>query len=259
MTTGMTNDTDQDSASPTAAVLLIGNEILSGKTQDVNLQYLGSELATLGVRLVEARVLPDDKDIIVSTVNECRARFDYVFTTGGIGPTHDDITAQCIAAAFGRGLILDEDAVVCLRRGSFELNEARLKMARVPEGATLIENPLSNAPGFRVENVFVLAGIPRIARAMFETIATYLAAGPPIYSRNVDVFLREGDIAEPLELIAAEYPEIDIGSYPFARDGRFGANLVVRGTDEQRIDEALASIIVTMTELGDDSSVGQPR
>ncbi len=242
----------------TACVLLIGNEILSGKTQDANLQYLGTELSRLGVKLAEARVLPDDADVIVATVNECRARYTYVFTTGGIGPTHDDITAKCIATAFGRELILDQRAVECLKRGSFELNEARLKMARLPEGSTLIENPRSNAPGFCVENVYVLAGIPSIARAMFETLADEFDSGPPIYSRNVDVFMREGDIAGPLEIIADEFPDIEIGSYPFARDGRFGANLVVRGTDAGRLDLALNKIVETMTRLGDDSSVGEP-
>ncbi|MEE8237662.1 MAG: molybdopterin-binding protein [Gammaproteobacteria bacterium] len=256
--TDTTNHEAQDAASPTACVLLIGNELLSGKTQDANLQYLGSELAELGVRVAEARVVPDDEDVIVATLNECRAQFDYVFTTGGIGPTHDDITAQCIATAFGRELILDEEAVARLRRGAFELNEARLKMARVPDGATLIDNPLSNAPGFRVENVFVLAGIPSVARAMFETIAADLAVGSPIHSRSVDVFLREGDIAEPLERIAAQYSDIDIGSYPFSRDGRFGANLVVRGTDVGQLEEALTQIVAAMTELGGESSVG-PR
>lgn len=258
MTTNATNRASQATMPPTACVLIIGNEILSGKTQDVNLGYLGSELAKLGIRLAEARVLPDEEDVIVATLNECRPQFDYVFTTGGIGPTHDDITAQCVATAFGRELILDEEAVAHLQRGSFELNEARLKMARVPEGSTLIENPLSNAPGFRVENVFVLAGVPSIARAMFETIAAELAAGTPIHSRNVDVFLREGDIAEPLEGIAAQFPEIEIGSYPFYRDGRFGANLVVRGTNEHRLEEALAQIVTTMTELGKESGVGPP-
>ncbi|MEE8249713.1 MAG: molybdopterin-binding protein [Gammaproteobacteria bacterium] len=256
--TDTTNHEAQDAAPPTACVLLIGNELLSGKTQDANLQYLGSELAELGVRVAEARVVPDDEDVIVATLNECRAQFDYVFTTGGIGPTHDDITAQCIATAFGRELILDEEAVARLRRGAFELNEARLKMARVPDGATLIDNPLSNAPGFRVENVFVLAGIPSVARAMFETIAADLAVGSPIHSRSVDVFLREGDIAEPLERIAAQYSDIDIGSYPFSRDGRFGANLVVRGTDVGQLEEALTQIVAAMTELGGESSVG-PR
>lgn len=241
-----------NSVSPTGCVLLIGNEILSGKTQDVNLQYLGSQLASLGVRLLEARVLPDDEDIIVKTVNECRADFDYVFTTGGIGPTHDDITTQCIATAFGRELIMDEDAVACLRRGSFELNDARLKMARVPEGSTLIENSLSNAPGFKVENVFVLAGVPSVARAMFETLAADLAAGEPICSKSIEIYLREGDIAGPLEKIATKYEDIEIGSYPFKRDGQFGANLVVRGTDEQQLQKVLAEIIATMAELGNE-------
>ncbi|MFL2546428.1 MAG: competence/damage-inducible protein A [Candidatus Rariloculaceae bacterium] len=245
-----------NSASPTACILLIGNEILSGKTQDLNLQYLGSQLASIGVKLLEARVLQDDADVIVATVNECRAEFDYVFTTGGIGPTHDDITAQCIATAFGRELILDEEAVACLQRGSFELNEARLKMARVPEGSSLIANSLSNAPGFRVDNVFVLAGVPSIARAMFETLAPDLAAGDPISSRNVDIYLREGDIAGPLEGIASRYADVEIGSYPFRRDGRLGANLVVRGTDEELLNNVLAEIIDTMTKLGDDSVIG---
>ncbi len=256
----MTNEKTEANAdtNSTACVLVIGNEILSGKTQDVNLQYLGTELSRLGVVLAEARVLPDDTDVIVEAVNECRARYTYVFTTGGIGPTHDDITAQCIATAFGRELILDERAVECLKRGSFELNEARLKMARLPAGSTLIEYSKSGAPGFCVENVYVLAGIPSIARAMFETIAEEFDKGPPIYSRNVDVFMREGDIAGPLELIADEFPDIDIGSYPFARDGRFGANLVVRGTDAGQLDVALNKIVETMSALGDDSSVGEP-
>ncbi|MFL2553494.1 MAG: competence/damage-inducible protein A [Candidatus Rariloculaceae bacterium] len=245
-----------NSLAPTGCVLLIGNEILSGKTQDVNLQYLGSQLASLGIRLLEARVLPDDKDIIVMTVNQCRSDFDYVFTTGGIGPTHDDITAQCIATAFGRELILNEDAVACLRRGSFELNEARLKMAYVPEGSTLIENSLSNAPGFRVENVFVLAGVPSIARAMFETLAADIAVGEPIRSKNIDIHLPEGDIAAPLEQIASKYEDVEIGSYPFKRDGQFGANLVIRGTDEQQLQKVLAEIVETMAELGDEATAG---
>ena len=243
----------------TACVLLIGNEILSGKTQDANLQYLGTELSRLGVVLAEARVLPDDADVIVDTVNECRARFTYVFTTGGIGPTHDDITAQCIATAFGRELILDDRAVELLKRGRFELNEARLKMARVPEGSRLIENSKSNAPGFCVDNVYVLAGIPSIARSMFEAIAAEFESGPPIFSRNVDVFLPEGEIAGPLKVIADEFPDIDIGSYPFARDGRFGANLVVRGTDAEQLDVAIGKIVETMTALSDGSNVGEPN
>jgi molybdenum cofactor synthesis domain-containing protein len=253
----MSNNHD-NSASPTACVLLIGNEILSGKTQDVNLQYLGTELAELGITLAEARVLPDEEATIVATVNECRHQFDYVFTTGGIGPTHDDITAQCIAEAFGLELILDDRAVQCLQRGKFELNDARLKMARVPKGADLIENAVSNAPGFRVENVFVLAGVPSVARAMFQALAPKLTVGAAIHARNVDVFLREGDIAGPLEVIANTHPDVDIGSYPFSRDGRFGANLVVRGKDEERLEEILALIVDAMTKLADESGAGSP-
>ena len=212
----------------TACVLIIGNEILSGKTQDKNLQFLGTELARRGVRLEEARVLPDDKTEIIATLNACRARYTYVITTGGIGPTHDDITAECVASAFNRDLILHDDAVALLRRSGRDLNPARLKMAHVPKGSVLIENPLSNAPGFRIENVFVLAGIPSVARAMFSNFADQLGAGGSIHSRNVDVFLPEGDIAQPLGGIAAKHSDVEIGSYPFSRDGRYGANLVVQ-------------------------------
>lgn len=235
---------------PTACVLLIGNEILSGKTQDANLQFLGTELARLGIRLEECRVVRDEPDAIVAHVNECRAKFDYVFTTGGIGPTHDDITAASIAKAFDTELVLDQAAVERLRRGSGELNEARLKMARVPRGATLIDNALSHAPGFRIGNVFVLAGIPAVARAMFAAAAKDLAAGAQIFSASVDVYLREGEIAGPLERIAASCPDVEIGSYPFSKQGRFGASLVVRGTDPGRIEHVLAEITAAMQALG---------
>ena len=244
--------------SATACVLLIGNEILSGKTQDRNLAFLGAELGRLGVQLQEARVLPDEKAEIVAALNQCRARYTYVITTGGIGPTHDDITAQCVAAALQRDLVLDPDAVARLRRSGRELNAARLKMAHVPQGATLIDNPLSHAPGFRVENVFVLAGIPSVARAMFATFAAELGFGASIHARAVDVYLPEGDIAQSLEAIAATYPEVDIGSYPFARDGRYGANLVVRGMDESVVDEVLGRVVAAMRALGGESSVGEP-
>lgn len=244
--------------SATACVLLIGNEILSGKTQDRNLAFLGSELGRLGVQLREARVLPDDKAEIVAALNQCRARYTYVITTGGIGPTHDDITAECVAAALERDLVLDPDAVARLRRSGRELNAARLKMAHVPQGATLIDNPLSHAPGFRVDNVFVLAGIPSVARAMFATFAPQLGVGASIHARAVDVYLPEGDIAQSLETIATTYPEVDIGSYPFARDGRYGANLVVRGMDESVVEEAFGRVVTAMRALGGESSVREP-
>ena len=235
---------------PTASVLIIGNEILSGKTQDANLQFLGIELAKLGIRLEEARVVRDDSDAIVAHLNECRAKHTYVFTTGGIGPTHDDITAECIARAFGVDLVLDPIAVELLQRGGRPVNEARLKMARVPRGAELIENSVSSAPGFRIENVFVLAGIPAIARAMFAAAAPSLTAGAQIHSASIDVFLREGDFAESLERIALANPAVDIGSYPFQRDGRFGASLVVRGTDRPLIDRVLEQVAAAMAALG---------
>jgi molybdenum cofactor synthesis domain-containing protein len=238
-----------ETRAPTAAVMLIGNELLSGKTQDLNLQYLGTELAALGIKLVEARVVRDETDNIVLHLNELRAKYTYVFTTGGIGPTHDDITADAVACAFSTTLTLNDDAVERLRRGSGDLNEARLKMARIPVGATLIENTVSHAPGFRIENVFVLAGIPRIARAMFEAAAPELERGRQIRAASVDVYARESEIAAPLEAIAQRHPDVEIGSYPFARDGRFGAALVVRGTDPALIETVMAEIIRTMTAL----------
>ena len=241
--------TDRDS--PTACVLIIGNEILSGKTQDANLRFLGAELAKLGIRLEECRVIRDDMDAIVAHLNECREKFTYVFTTGGIGPTHDDITAEAIAKAFGVELVVDQEAVVRLKHGGRDINEARMKMARMPEGASLIENPISAAPGFRMDNVFVLAGIPAIARAMFAAAAPLLRHGAAIHSRNVDVFLREGDFAEALERIALAHPDVEIGSYPFARDGRFGANLVVRGTDERTVEAVLQEVTEAMAALTD--------
>jgi molybdenum cofactor synthesis domain-containing protein len=236
-------------ANPTACVLLIGNELLSGKTQDANLKFLAEELAKLGIKLAEARVVRDDEDAIVAHVNECRARYTYVFTTGGIGPTHDDITAQSIARAFGVDLVLDEEAMRRMRATGRELNDARLRMARVPAGASLVDNPISQAPGFRMGNVYVLAGIPSIARAMFSSAVPELVRGAAIHSRAVDVLLREGDLAAPLERIAESHPEVEIGSYPFNREGRFGANLVVRGTDLHAVESVLAEIVAAMEAL----------
>jgi molybdenum cofactor synthesis domain-containing protein len=237
------------SGEPTACVLIIGNEILSGKTQDTNLQFLGFELAKLGIRLAEGRVVRDDPAAIIHHLNECRREFTYVFTTGGIGPTHDDITAECVAQAFGVPLELRGEAVERLRRSGRPLNEARLKMARIPRGAELIENPVSNAPGFRMDNVFVFAGIPSIARAMFASTVPMLVQGPPILSASVDAYLREGDFAEALEKLQQRHSSVEIGSYPFNRDGRLGATLVARGTDRgllQKVVEEITAAIVTL-------------
>jgi molybdenum cofactor synthesis domain-containing protein len=236
--------------SPTAAVLIIGNEILSGKTQDANLQFFGVELAKLGIRLEEARVVRDLPEAIIEHLNECRSKFTYVFTTGGIGPTHDDITAECVARAFDVPLVVHQGAVERLTRGGRELNEARLRMARVPQGAVLVDNPVSNAPGFRIENVFVLAGIPSVARGMFEQAVPMLARGTPITSAGVDVYLRESDFATALEDIQSRHAAVEVGSYPFSRDGRFGATLVVRGTDPALIERVLEEIVAAMTALG---------
>jgi len=235
------------SSAPTAAVLIIGNEILSGKTQDTNVAFLGKSLAALGIRLLEARVVRDEPPVIADVVNVLRASHTYVFTTGGIGPTHDDLTAESIARAFGVPLVLDEEAKRRIGHGGRELNEARLKMAMVPEGASLIDNPISHAPGFRIGNVFVLAGIPSVAVAMFESIRHELSGGAPIVSESVDLYVRESDIAAPLDGIARANPEVEIGSYPFVRDGRYGAAIVVRGTDRALVNRIVREIAETFS------------
>jgi molybdenum cofactor synthesis domain-containing protein len=243
------------SGQPTACALIIGNEILSGKTQDTNLQFLGFELAKLGIRLAEGRVVRDEPAAIIRHLNEARREFTYVFTTGGIGPTHDDITAECVAQAFGVPLELHAEAVERLKRSGRPLNEARLKMARVPRGAVLVDNSVSNAPGFCIENVFVFAGIPSIARAMFASAIPMLAHGAPILSASVDAYLREGDFAAALTQIQQQYPTVEIGSYPFNRDGRLGATLVARGTDRALLTKVSGEIVAAITALGGETNV----
>lgn len=226
-----------------AALLIIGNEILSGRTRDANLQTLGEALAAHGIRLRETRVVEDRFEAIVHAVNALRASHDFVFTTGGIGPTHDDITTECIAAALGRPVTADPEAVRRLAAyyPAGEMNEARLKMAKVAAGAELIDNPVSAAPGFRIENVFVLPGVPRILQAMLPGVLARLPSGTPIASTAVTAWLRESEIALDLSAVQARFPTVDIGSYPFAREGRLGTSLVVRGTDAQaRVDAAAA-------------------
>jgi molybdenum cofactor synthesis domain-containing protein len=244
----------------TAAVLIIGNEILSGRTQDVNLTYLAAGLTELGIRLREARVVADVEADIVRAVNDCRARYDYVFTTGGIGPTHDDITAECVAKAFGVKLIRNPEAVARLER-HYEpgmLNEARLRMANTPEGAVLIDNPVSTAPGFQIGNVFVLAGVPSIMRAMFDGLKPRLAGGAPMLSRTVSAFVGEGTIAIGLGELQQRYRDLDIGSYPFYRHGKYGASFVLRGTERDRIDHAATELRALIVSLGADPIEGEP-
>ncbi len=236
----------------TACVIVIGNEILSGRTQDTNIALLGERLNALGVRLMEARVIPDIEDTIVATVNEARVRFDYVFTTGGIGPTHDDITAASIAKAFGVTLIEHPEARAILEAHypTGELTEARLRMARTPEGAALIENPVSKAPGFQMDNVFVMAGIPAIMQAMFESLSPGLVGGAPLKSRSVTIYLPESRMAPSLTALQDRYPDVEIGSYPFSRDGRFGARLVLRSTEDARLEAAGTELEATLRDLG---------
>ena len=229
----------QDSEVVRGCMIIIGNEILSGRTQDINLAHLAIELNELGIRMVEARVIPDDSNVIIDTVNECREKFDYVFTTGGIGPTHDDITADCIALAFGVELELHPEAEAIIRRREAppEVMRARLRMARVPRGGSLIHNPTGGPPGFRMDNVFVMAGVPIVMQAMVTTMGTLgLRGGAPVRSRAISAFLTEGQIAEPLGDIQSKYPDIDLGSYPFYRKDAYGVNLVMRGTNEAKLE-----------------------
>ncbi|RCK26524.1 molybdopterin-binding protein [Thalassospira profundimaris] len=236
-----------------ACLIIIGNEILSGRTHDKNLPYLAEELNKIGVRLAEARVIPDIEDTIIATVNECRAKFDYVFTTGGIGPTHDDITSECVAKAFGVEIELNAEAHELLK-GHYEnpedLNEARLRMAHVPVGAELVQNPISKAPGFRMDNVYVMAGVPMIMQAMFQGIKHQLVGGKPMVSRSVGGYIPEGTIAKVLAEIQGDFPETDIGSYPFLREGKLGTTLVVRGESPDDVNHAAERIRLVIIESG---------
>jgi molybdenum cofactor synthesis domain-containing protein len=236
----------------TACAIIIGNEVLSGRTVDANLAYLGKELNDLGIRLMEARIVRDDEDAIVDAVNTCRGAFDYVFTTGGIGPTHDDITAASIAKAFGVRLMRNGEAMALLA-GHYrpeDFNEARRKMADIPEGAKLLDNPVSKAPGFQIGNVFVLPGVPMIMRAMFEGFRHRLVGGAPWLSRSVVAFTTEGSLASGLRAVQGNHPQVEIGSYPFLRSGRLGVNLVVRTADRAALDAATDAVKALITATG---------
>ncbi len=238
----------------TACLIIIGNEILSGRTKDKNLAYLAGRLNEWGIRLREVRVIPDIEETIAATVNACRPAYDYIFTTGGIGPTHDDITAESVAKAFGVPLIRNKEAVAILeartRAVGFELNEARLRMANTPEGATLIENPVSGAPGFQIGNVYVMAGVPSIMQAMLDGLRHRLVGGKPMLSLTVGAYLPEGEIAGGLGEIQGRFPDLDIGSYPFYVEGKYGASLVMRGTDRARLELAAEELRALIRGLG---------
>lgn len=231
---------------PTAAMLVIGDEILSGRTRDANMHFLAGKLTDAGIDLQEVRVVSDDKDAIVAAVRALSAGFETVFTSGGIGPTHDDITADCIAGAFDVGIDVRDDARALLQahydRQGVELNQARLRMARIPDGAVLIDNPVSIAPGFTLGNVHVMAGVPAIFQAMVATVLPSLTGGDPLISKTYRIHRGEGDIAGPLGALAAKYSDLSIGSYPFQKDGNFGSNIVIRGVDGAQVDAAITQL-----------------
>ncbi len=236
----------------TAAVVIIGNEILSGRTQDTNLRDIALSLGQWGIRIAEARVIADVETTIVAVVNELRAKYDYVLTTGGIGPTHDDITAQSIARAFGVPLVEHPHIAALLRQraASPEIMAARMRMALVPQGAQLIENSTGGPPGFYVDNVYVLAGIPVVMRAMLATLGSKLRGGAVLQSRSVTAYLGESAIADPLARLQQAYPMVEIGSYPFDRDGRYGTTLVLRCADAALLEEATEQLKAIIVRVG---------
>jgi molybdenum cofactor synthesis domain-containing protein len=234
---------------PTAAMLTIGDEILTGRTRDSNMPHLAQALSAKGIALREARVVPDVIEEIAGAVNALRARYTHVFTSGGIGPTHDDVTADAVAQAFGVPIDVREDARAILaahyQNPEVDLNPARLRMARIPDGAVLIENPVSRAPGFTLGNVHVMAGVPAVFEAMVAGLLPRLTGGRPLLSETLRVNRPEGEIAGPLRLIAEAHPEVSIGSYPFSAAGRLGANLVARSEDAA----ALAAVVEALRAL----------
>ena len=233
-------------SNPTAAMLVIGDEILSGRTRDANMHYLAGQLADQGINFCEVRVVRDDSDAIISAVKSLSTSYDNVFTSGGIGPTHDDITADCIATAFSVKINVRDDARELLAKHyadtGRELNEARLRMARIPDSAKLIDNPVSVAPGFTLGNVHVMAGVPSVFKAMVATVLPTLTGGAPLLSVTLRIELGEGDIAKPLGILASSFSNLSFGSYPFQQDGRQGSNVVIRGTDSMEINAAYSAL-----------------
>lgn len=237
----------------TASLIIIGNEILSGRTQDKNTGWLAEQLSKRGIVMKEVRIIPDLEDVIVHTVNEMRAKADYVFTTGGIGPTHDDITAESIAKAFGVDWVLNDEAyqiLVAHYGDEAEVTDARRKMAFIPVGATLIDNPVSGAPGFIMDNVYVMAGVPRIMQGMFDSIVGTLAEGVAVVSQSISCNMQESQISDGLGAIQKRYPETDIGSYPNFRGGTAGVSIVIRSTDVDKVRAAGKEVIDLIQSMG---------
>ena len=248
-------------ANPVACLVVIGNEVLSGRTRDANIHFLAGRLGEIGLPLREVRIIPDVAATIVGTVNEVRARYDVVLTTGGIGPTHDDITAECIAAAFGVPWEPHPEAFAQMtaRYPAGEFNAARQRMATMPRGATLIHNPVSFAPGFSIDNVHVMAGVPRIMQGMFESLAPTLPRGRPVISRAVHATgLLEGTIAAGLGAIQLRYPTVDLGSYPYERAAGNGVAIVAKGTDAALAEAATAEVAALIAAIGRSPVPGEP-
>jgi molybdenum cofactor synthesis domain-containing protein len=245
-------DATPTSDTVTAALVVIGEEILSGRTADENIAYIARYLTKVGIGLREVRIIPDVEDEIVAAVNELRARFTYVFTTGGIGPTHDDVTTEAIGKAFGVGVPIDPRAVEAMGKGysGAELTPARLRMARIPEGAELIDNAVSRAPGFKIGNVIVMAGIPRIMQVMLDAVAPRLLKGRLMLARSVRLDVPEGDAAPGLAAIQSTHPDVQIGSYPFFEKNRLGTYVVLRSVDADRLDQARAALFALIDKEG---------
>ena len=237
----------------TAGLVVIGDEILSGRTQDKNIAQVASWLQVQGIRLAEVRVVPDVESRIVAAVNDLRAAYDYLFTTGGIGPTHDDITVDAVAAALGVPVVIHPEARALLER-YYEtrggLNEGRLRMARVPEGSQLIPNRMSGAPGIRRGNLFLMAGVPHITAGMLDALTGELEGGAPLITETIGCWVAESEIADLLRTVEAAHPACQIGSYPFFRDGRVGANFVVRSTDPHALAACCDSLESGLVGLG---------
>lgn len=242
-----------------AGLIIVGNEILSGRTLDKNTQHIGVKLNEVGVTLSEVRIIPDIEETIISAVRDFSARFDYVFTTGGIGPTHDDITAPSVAKAFDVDWVLNDEAqaILLAHYGEEDLTEARLRMAKIPVGASLIPNPVSSAPGFKIKNVYVMAGVPRIMQGMLDHILPTLAGGKALASITITIETVESEMAAPLAALQDNFPHVDIGSYPSFRKGELGVSAVLRGRDDATLNEAKAALIEMLNDKGVSYRIGE--
>ena len=253
------SDADINQETVTAALVVIGEEILSGRTKDANISYIAAYLARIGIQLREVRIVADLEAAIVAAIDELRRRFTYVFATGGIGPTHDDVTTDAIAKAFGVPVLVDPEAVAAMRKRftSAELSPARLRMARIPAGASLIDNAISRAPGFMIGNVIVMAGVPNIMQVMLDAVSPRLKKGRPMLTRSVRVDVPEGDAAEGLGILQADHPHVQIGSYPFFQNKRLGTFVVLRSTDEAKLAACENALWKFIAEAGFPAASGE--